>query len=336
MLPPMDDDMHFGGADFTQPDMNVPDGMLDVADGQDQFTFDITQLGLPGAEIEAPLPDDIQADPDQVSQNVEHVMLKMIGGGGHDTVMQMAGERPASTATASRTAGLRMAYAAAVRHNPALRWYPKLASLLPPEKFGIVQGSLQIAMPEAMFRKVVLPFMHEFRADWSGHSTMVDAVRSMAAALAVRDRAATHRHMAGGVRRQSNVEATDLDIAGLGMGEGQVADLPQTVEGEPVEPMRPRGQAPAPAPTPAPAVPRLPISLSDLSMKAVVDHIAGMDGSDDDDAMMGTLLDNGFSRAKANEILAMLRYKRVTEARRASLYSPEGNRGTGSIEFGFR
>lgn len=325
----LDDDMHFGGDDFTQPDLSVPDGMLGMGGDEEQLDIDPRQLGLTTPDI-APAQTGPGQTPDEVAQGVEGVLLNLLANGQHDAIMAMAGERPATAALNPGMNNLRMAYAGAVRTNPALRWYAKFAALLPQEKFGIREGSLRINMPAPMFRKVVTPFLSEFRADWAGDSTITAAVRGMAASLQASDLRAKQQHLARGVRAQSNVEATDLDVASIGFGDSQVPDAPQTVEGVPF----PAAPAAPVAADPGPAVPRLPISLTDLSLKAVVDHIATMDG--DDDTMMAHLLDQGFPRSRANEIIAMLRYKRVSEARRRALYEPQGNRGCGSVEFDFR
>ena len=297
---------------------------------EEQLDIDPRQLGLQTQDI-APVQTGPGQDPDEVAQNVECTLLQMLQNGQHDAILMMAGERPATASVARATTNLRMAYASAVKTNPALRWYAKFAALLPAEKFAIREGALQINMPAPMFRKVVTPFLSEFRADWASDSTITAAVRSMAASVQAGDLRSKQQHIARGIRAQSNVEATDLDVASLGFADAQVQDVPQTAEGIPF----PASAGATPAPLdPGPAVPRLPISLTDLSMKAVVDHLATLDG--DDDTMMGHLLDSGFPKARANEILAMLRYRRVSMARRAALYSPEGNGGTGSIEFSFR
>jgi hypothetical protein len=331
---PLDDDMHFGGADFSLPDLSVPDDMLGMDGGEPQMQLDPRQLGRTAPGMHMPDGSEPGMAPEETAQQVENSLLQFLVNGRHDVILMVSGDRPATAAVARGTDRLRMAYAQSVTVNPALRWYAKFASLLPAQKFGVNEGSLQIQMPAPMFRKVVRPFLADFRAEWAEASPMAAAVRSMAASLAASDRAATERNLAGGVRRQSNVEATDLDVAALGMNDLQVSDLPQTAEGTPFPP--PAGnEPPAAAPTdPGPMVPRLPISLTDLSLKAVVDHIAGVDG--DDDSLMQMLLENGFPKARANEIIAMLRYKRVSEARRAARYSPVGNRGMGSVEFTFR
>lgn len=333
-MPLPDDDMKFGGDDFTQPDLSVPDGLLDMGGDEEQLDIDPRQLGLTTPDI-SPAQTGPSQTPDEVAQGVEGVLLNLLQGGQHDMIMVMAGERPATAAIHHPGLGsLRMAYASAVGTNPALRWYAKFAALLPREKFTIREGSLRINMPEPMFRKVVTPFLSEFRADWAQDSTITAAVRGMAASLAASDLRAKQQHLARGVRAQSNVEATDLDVANMAFGDSQIPDVPQSAEGVPF-PAQPAAPVTSPAAAdPGPVVPRLPISLTDLSLKAVVDHIATLDG--DDDTMMTHLLDQGFPRSRANEILAMLRYKRVSQARRKALFEPQGNRGCGSVEFDFR
>lgn len=326
-----DDDMHFGGADFSQPDMSVPDGLLGMGGNDEQLTIDPRQLGLTTPDI-SPAQTGPSQHPDDVAQGVECVLLNLLQSGQHDVIMVMAGERPATASISPGVVNLRMAYASAVRTNPALRWYPKFASLLPAEKFTIRDGSLQINMPAQMFRKVVGPFMADFRADWAAGSTITAAVRGMAASLQASDLAAKRHSLAKGLSAQSNVEATDLDLASVAFGDSQIPDVPLTAEGQ-TPPARQSPAAPA-APAPGPVVPRLPISLTDLSLKAVVDHLATVEG--DDDTLAQHLADSGFPKMRVNEILAMLRYRRVCEARRNSLYAPQGNRGGGDIEFNFR
>ncbi len=46
-------------------------------------------------------------------------------------------------------------YTHAVAYNPAIKWYGKLAKLLRPEQFALVNGALNLAMPPELYRKVM-------------------------------------------------------------------------------------------------------------------------------------------------------------------------------------
>lgn len=314
--------MIFGGQDFSAPD-SVPDDLLDLG-APDQLAIDPRQLGLQGPDLAPQLTMPGQTD-DEVAEDVETDLLHLLENGDREMLALVASDRPTASIVSEDIHEFRMSYARAVRVNPALKWYARLARLLPAEKFGVANGSLQIHMPPQMFRKAVAPFLGDFHEGFAGVSPITAAVRSLAAATRQAGVQASRHTIQGGMRSQSNVEASDFNPALADFGAAQVDDAisaPPELDPMPV------------APEPMPSVPRLPISLTDLSLKAVADHIADLDG--DDNTLMDHLLDAGFAKAKANEILAMARYKRLLNARRQAGYAPIGNRGAGDIEFSFR
>jgi hypothetical protein len=278
------------------------------------MSMDPAGLGLdPGQDITPQITMPAPGEED-VSEGVENDLLSLLEQGGQTTILIISGERQDATGSRRASVGqFAYRYAQAARTNPALRWYGKLAALLPPEKFGVHQGSLRISMPAPLFRRVIKPFIGEFRSQFAETSPIVAAVRNLYANIEGADLQAKQTALVNDQRRVNNTEATDFDPGAtpfednmLPDSAGALADLGEGEDGL-------GGDEIVDSPDLSTATTRSTLSLTDLSHKAIADHLAEAGG--DDNAIMERMMGEGFTRSRANEIMSMVKYKRLMAAR---------------------
>ena len=115
---------------------------------------------------------------EKIAANIEEIILNLLENKDRNTLLLLTGDRmDFSTNLDSKLhQDFASEYVQACMYNPAIKWYSKLANILPEEQFGVKDGCLRITMPKATFEKVILPFMGDFDKKFSEDSPIVKLV----------------------------------------------------------------------------------------------------------------------------------------------------------------
>lgn len=328
------DEMSFTDDDFLD-EGGIADGVLAFDDVLPEV--DLTPNFAGGAEIASEVLIPTRSAPD-TALLVEDTLLELLEHGKRDQLLVMTGEAPnvRGTLEPGVLAEFTPDYTHAVAYNPAIKWYGKLAKILSAEQFSLVNGALNLAMPPELYRKVLHPFLGDFREEFADASPLVAVVRNLMGQMAAHGVEASRRNVAR-TQAQSRTArvASDLDVAALDTNslmadvdadDGLFASLGIDADtfGESVDFINTE--------EPTTKASRFKVTLADLSNKAVLEHVLGEDENPDPDAVEERLLDEGLEKSRVNEITGMLRY-RLAHGVKGSRQA--GNRGLGNVEFDF-
>lgn len=115
---------------------------------------------------------------EQIADSIEEVILSLLESGEKSMLLLLTGERPDIREDVDSTlhANFASEYTQACLYNPALKWYAKLANILPNNQFGVKGGSLNISLPKSAFEKAILPFLGDFDRKFYEKSPLVHLV----------------------------------------------------------------------------------------------------------------------------------------------------------------
>ncbi len=117
-------------------------------------------------------------DQETIARNIEEIIISLMESGDIQTLLFLTGERPDFNDNVDTKLHMDFAseYVQACLFNPAIKWYAKLANILPPEQFNVDNGNLNITMPKDTFEKVILPFLGDFDKKFYEDSPLVKLV----------------------------------------------------------------------------------------------------------------------------------------------------------------
>lgn len=117
-------------------------------------------------------------DQEAIAHNVEEIILSLMESEDITTLLTITGERPDFDSSLDSKIYMDFAseYVQACLFNPAIKWYAKLANILPSEQFNVKNGSLNISMPKETFEKAILPFLGDFDKKFYEESPIVKLV----------------------------------------------------------------------------------------------------------------------------------------------------------------
>lgn len=308
-------DFDFSNLDITTdraPDLFDTDHLVDL-------TLDSSTLTSPQISFSVPVP---RRAPHELSQNVEDHFIDLLTSQNRQDILTLTSEMPnLGTIPPEVFSAFQSDYLLALSHNPALKWYGKLTKALTSEQFSAQDGSLTLVLPPELFRKIIYPFLGQFPTHLAETSPLVDLVYQLAEQFETQT-ATPHT-----TKSRDRLPTSDLKIDHLDLSPqylDSTADLEIDFDGF-QDSVDTTDTYQDPTHT-------FKISLVDLSNKAIAEHLASQypDERLFDEANT-RLLDEGFSRARANEITAILRYMRLNDR----LNRPTGNRGGGDIDFNF-
>lgn len=320
-------DFEFGGAEFLDPS-HVEDLFEDPA-ALLNLEVDATTLESPEVAIGVPLP---TRTPGEIAIATEDALLDLLEHDRRAELLVLTGETPRLPGLVNDSwfTEFNADYLRALSHNPALKWYGKLTKMSTPEQFRVEDGVLLLSITPEKFKKTLQPFLHDFNDELADESPLISLVLSIAEQLNVNSIAAGKAKLLEQAKSTHATEDTDLDLDDVDFSDAQMQDVAGLgIDADPF------GESVDLNDTQADPLHKLKISLHDLSNKALAEHLAS-EYPDDQlfDAAYERLLDEGFPKARANEIVGILRYMRLN-ARLSERLKPQGNRGAGNIDFGF-
>lgn len=319
-------DFAFDRSDFIDP--NTVEDMFDDPAELLNLEVDATTLVSPEVAIGVPLP---TRAPNEVAISVEDCLIDLLAADKRAELLTLTGETPNLLGLVDQSwyNEFQTDYLRALSHNPALKWYGKITKMSSPEQFRVEDGILLLSLTPEKFKKTLLPFLGDFPEALSDESPLVSLVYSLAEQLDVMSIDAS-RKKAQQQARADNTSEQDLSLDQVDFSDSQLQalgdlNISEDAFGESVD---------FTDNTPDPQH-KFKISLHDLSNKALAEHLAA-EYPDDElfEQTHNRLLDEGFPKARANEIVGILRYMRLN-ARLDSRLKPTGNRGAGNVDFGF-
>lgn len=295
----------------------VADGLLGFEDQLD-FNPELPAYDYGDLQAAAPLP--VKGE-DQVVAEVEEILLGLLEQDKRLDLLILTGELPDSSNSIPNEVKTEFSsnYHQAVLACPAIRWYSKLTKLLTPDQFSVQGGEVTLSMPRPMFMKVVRPFLSDFPEQWVEESPLVAVVRQVGELIGDLTATRSADVLEQDTKIQRNVED------GLDIGSIDFEQEPSQIRGNSadlliVDDLFGNGQV-----TQA----KIDISMVDLSNKAVAEYLdeQGLEAPE----IEAKLVEEGFSKQRANEIGSIVRYMRLDRNLRKTGQAT-GNTGTGDVD----
>jgi len=311
------DNAEFNANDFEEETLDMQDGMeID----SDFMTFDDPNEISMNVSIR-------NKSAEETAGEVESTLLELMASGDSDVILALTGESHESSAIidpniASKFSAL---YTTAAGFNPAIRWYSKLAKMLPAEKFSVGDTGLTLKMSESLFKKAVAPFLGDFKAELRESSPIVSLIYSIGESIgdkAVQDQVSRALEQDG-----READPDQMDIAEVDMEENMFDTEDVQVGEVHVDDSTELGLTEVNR-TETPS-----ISLTDLANKTIAEHFIDNDQTDPD-SVRQKLVSEGFKNTRINEILGIIKFIRLN-ATMDGRVTPAGNIGAGDVDFDF-
>jgi len=168
-----------GGEDSSSLD-SLLSGVLQSPESQ---TFEIEtdsdpmDQETPYEVLESPVSE--VPEPSDLSEEIETNFMSLLEGGMGDLIPQLTGDSLSVSPMFGQPTGFSPEkYLIALSYNPALKWYSKFV-LLFKSQFKATAGSLTLTTFPAMFQKLILPFIRDFKPELREESSIVDLVLTM-------------------------------------------------------------------------------------------------------------------------------------------------------------
>lgn len=308
-----DDEFDLGAEDGLDFGAEIEDNLLgDPDDVQPDLTPELPQqASSPDFTVAAPLR---QPDDNELLFSVEDTLLDLLGQGRRQDVLALTGEAPelAQRIDEEVAAEFGPQYTKAVAINPAIRWYAKFSKMLGPDAFGLADDRLILKIGQAEFKRLVVPFLGDFDPKLADTSPIVGVVIGLVEkingqaqtigleeATRTKKRASHDRHAfdPGTMEFDTEEAPADPDVHSADMGIfDDMFGVPEADES-------------------AARIASLKLSLLDLPTKAVAEYI---DTENLTEAAADDLLaEQGFDKAKRNEIATIVKYAKLNRNLRA-------------------
>ena len=115
------------------------------------------------------------------ADKVENYVIGLLEGGHRDRVLALLGDAPeeiiASYEDSDSMDDFRADYGMALSHNPALRWYGKLAKMFSGSQFGVNEGELFLKAPRDSLKMALNHFNSDFNS-MDENSPIVSVLRN--------------------------------------------------------------------------------------------------------------------------------------------------------------
>lgn len=153
---------------------------------------------------------------EKIAEDVEEVILDLLESGDRNTLLLLTGERPDLSADIDSDiqGDFASMYSQAVLYNPAIKWYSRLANILPSNQFFVKGGKLHIHIPKSTFQKVICPFLGDFDKKFFETSPIVHLVLDVAEKIAQSNIEETQR-LNKQLIRHKDEEGLDVGKSGL-------------------------------------------------------------------------------------------------------------------------
>lgn len=303
-------DIEDGTVSFDDEDVNLVDNFMQIEYGDE-------------IDIDSPLKEKNQ---EQVAEEIEDLFISLLDKGDVESILALTGETPFATDVVSEEflRGFTGNYSQAVLFNPAVRWYAKLLKLLPENKFSVEKNTLKLKISPQFFKKTIYPFMGDFKIGLRESSPIVNLVYNIAESLndseiadklkMLLDSQKAHMSEEEGLNPgKLDFEENMLDVSAV--GSNLQVDEDDSMGNSSVD---------------FTDNPSINIKLQDLANKTIAQYFVE-NGVEDASTIVGKLSDEGFPRARINEILGIIKYMQLQDA----LPRQVGNRGAGSVNFKF-
>lgn len=314
--------------DFQSPEEVSLDDYLQVTDdGGDISPEFMDDLAVPEESVMVSVPVK-DKDASELAADVEDLFLTLLEGGRRDTILQLVGEvvRGGNTSEVFGgdldTANFRVAYAKGSGYNPALKWYPKFISVLG-AGIGVQNGELSLKISASQYRKMVYPFLADFKEALIEESPLVELVYVLGRRLNL---LAVDKGLKRYAPKQVAHDPSDLEVGGLTFRELQIQDTEDALSGEDPLSFLDETDIGEAMESPGEAM----VSMVDLSNKAISDFFVGRNTPLD--VIERQLLQDGFPKSRANEIVSIVRYVRLNASLDAKV-TPKSTGGTANFKY---
>jgi hypothetical protein len=302
---------------------DIEDNVIEISDNVSDIsdTFTNIEEDIPEIDIDSPIKEKSQ---EQLAIEVEDLFLDLLERKDNTTIFALTGETPLATEIVSEEyfRGFSGIYSRAILYNPALRWYSKLLKFLKEDKFFVDNKSLRLKINSKMFKKIIFPFMGDFKVELRDSSPIVDLIYSLASSIndlevqkklnMIKDSQKVNSPEENGLNPsaldfpeslmdieviQADIEPEDSDS--LGGGSFDFKDNPITS-----------------------------IKFQDLANKSVAQYLIENNISDHN-AIVNKLSEERFPKSRIHEILGIVKYINLQD----SLPRQIGNKGNGDTNF---
>lgn len=311
--------------DVTMNPYDVEDNLIEFNEDNPNIVEDFmkAEYGDDELDIDSPIKEKSQ---EQVAEEIEDMFIALLGQEDVESILALTGETPYATDVISEDyfRGFTGNYSQALLYNPAIKWYSKLLKLLPDNKFYMDGGNLKLKMSPQFFKKTIYPFMGDFKIGLRESSPIVNLIYNLTESLNDKD---VEDKMKMILESQKSHPSDDEGLnAGVLNFEENMLDV-ETVNADlDVEEDDSMGGTSVDFNN----NPTINIKLQDLANKTIAKHFIE-NGITDRVDIIGKLSDEGFNRARMNEIVGIVNYMVLED----SLPRQQGNRGAGNINFKF-
>ena len=211
--------------------------------------------------------------------------------------------------------GFKLAYVSAVKRNPALKWYAKLAKINP-DYLNFSGKSMKLSISKAEYSKILKPFLSDFDAKYASESPIVKLILSADSKIK-----ASNLQESKDSRAKSNYayeiqDSEASDVREIDFSSLSIADEFSVVGGNGNESIRVDEDTFDDTDNQK----AMNISMHDLGHKAVAEYLVDS-GITDREAIISKLKSERFSSNKIHEILGIVSY--VTSNNRLKAMRPK-------------
>jgi len=318
-------ELDFGSFEIFDNEEFPEENVVELQDGAEiGDDFMNTLEDMDETEIQVGLPIKSKSV-EEVAGDIEEVLISFLDEE-RDVIPVLVGDVPniQEEIHANTISSFGSSYSQAVLHNPALKWYAKLISILPERKFNFSGAQLNLKMGLNLFNKTIFPFFNDFKVELRDESPIVDLVYSLAESLKEKDTSDKLKQVldlkTGRENIEIGLEVEEMEVDQLdGIDELREADLQIEENIFNTDEVKDR-------------VPKINISLFDLSNKHIAEYFIEEDSIEVDD-IRNKLNEEGFQKSRVNEIIGIYKYIKLDGSLSKRIKPEENN--LGDVEFGF-
>lgn len=243
----------------------------------------------------------------KMAQGTEDVLINLLEQNDRRALQAISGEG-VQMRHAKATPSLKHQYQMACQKNPAIKWYPRLAAILPKEKFYAKRGELHLILTPTQAKQIITPFIKDLNPRLASESPIVavllNALDQMNQAIS---ESTTSKLKAQTARkdRQADMEedlkSEDMDLS------DEMSDFDPSVVPEERSPRVDDASPLAGGSVVSKSTPGGGISLQDLANKTIAHYLIEKNLTTPEE-ILSKLKGEGFTRNRANEILGIVKY----------------------------
>ena len=246
-----------------------------------------------------------------VAAEVEDTLVDLVARGDIQSVLVLTGQqRNDGSVMPEFEAEFKPMFAQALGHNPALRWYGRLASALP-KRFSVKDNGLNVSMTHRAYSKCIAPFVGDLDPDRIASSPIAALMDSLIKSFRERSIAAQEKQVLEAQKSVDRREPDDFGAEGLEFPDDmeELTDLDARDAKYRVD----RGPLGLDDFTEDNNVIQdTMVSFHDLSNKAISQYLFDK-GTVDKTAIVEKLSTEGFKRARINEIMGIVGYMKLAK-----------------------